>query len=128
MPHAALWVVQHAKTVYIAEIEEVSMPHAALWVVQQALYAASERSDEVSMPHAALWVVQPMGIGWIFIVLGSFNAARDCFVSPPPLLRGPPPPLTQGRLFVYGMPASLPDARDAGCCKVPSQRVGATVF
>ena len=57
-----------------------------------------------------------------------FNAARGCFLSPPPPLRGPPPPLAQGRLFVYGMPASLPDARDAGCCKVPSQREGATVF
>ena len=29
---------------------------------------------------------------------GSFNAARGCFLSPPPPLRGPPPPLAQGRL------------------------------
>ena len=27
-----------------------------------------------------------------------FNAARGYFLSPPPPLRGPPPPLTQGRL------------------------------
>ena len=55
-------------------------------------------------------------------MLISFNAARGYSLSPPPPLRGPPPPLTQGRLFVYGTSASLPDAQDAGCCKVPSQR------
>ena len=59
---------------------------------------------------------------------GGFNAARGYSLSPPPPLRGPPPPLTQGRLFVYGMPASLPDARDAGCCIVPSQREGLRYF
>ena len=53
---------------------------------------------------------------------GRFNAARSYSLSPPPPLRGPPPPLAQGRLFVYGTSASLPDAQDAGCCKVPSQR------
>ena len=58
----------------------------------------------------------------------SFNAARGYSLSPPPPLRGPPPPLAQGRLFVYGMPASLPDARDAGCCIVPSQREGLRYF
>ena len=57
-----------------------------------------------------------------------FNAARGYSLSPPPPLRGPPPPLAQGRLFVYGMPASLPDARDAGCCIVPSQREGLRYF
>ena len=57
-----------------------------------------------------------------------FNAARGYSLSPPPPLRGPPPPLAQGRLFIYGMSASRPDTRDAGCCKVPSQREGATVF
>ena len=30
--------------------------------------------------------------------LSGFNAARGCFLSPPPPLRGPPPPLAQGRL------------------------------
>ena len=60
--------------------------------------------------------------------LGGFNAARGYSLSPPPPLRGPPPPLTQGRLFSYGMPASLPDTRDAGCCKVPSQREGLRYF
>ena len=57
-----------------------------------------------------------------------FNAARGYSLSPPPPLRGPPPPLTQGRLFVYGTSASLPDAQDAGCCKVPSQREGLRYF
>ena len=57
-----------------------------------------------------------------------FNAARGYSLSPPPPLRGPPPPLAQGRLFIYGMPISLPDARDAGCCKVPSQREGLRYF
>ena len=57
-----------------------------------------------------------------------FNAARGYSLSPLPPLRGPPPPLAQGRLFSYGMPASLPDARDAGCCKVPSQREGLRYF
>ena len=61
-------------------------------------------------------------------VARSFNAARGYSLSPPPPLRGPPPPLAQGRLFVYGMSASLPDARDAGCCKVPSQREGLRYF
>ena len=58
----------------------------------------------------------------------SFNAARGYSLSPPPPLRGPPPPLAQGRLFVYGMSASRPDARDADCCKVPSQREGLRYF
>ena len=30
--------------------------------------------------------------------LSGFNAARGCFLSPLPPLRGPPPPLAQGRL------------------------------
>ena len=59
---------------------------------------------------------------------GGAHAARGYSLSPPPPLRGPPPPLTQGRLFVYGMPISLPDARDAGCCIVPSQCEGLRYF
>ena len=58
----------------------------------------------------------------------SFNAARGYSLSPPPPLRGPPPPLAQGRLFVYGTPASLPDAQNQDCCKAPSQREGLRYF
>ena len=88
----------------------------------------SRFSEYVSMPHAALWVVQPRGGIWLCLLTSGFNAARSYSLSPPPPLRGPPPPLTQGRLFIYGMSASLPDAQDADCCKVPSQREGSTVF
>ena len=50
------------------------------------------------MPHAALWVVQPRGGIWLCLLTSGFNAARGYSLSPPPPLRGPPPPLTQGRL------------------------------
>ena len=74
------------------------------------------------MPHAALWVVQPswelshlvarLGFnaargfvggaalhgGRHALFTASFNAARGYSLSPPPPLRGPPPPLAQGRL------------------------------
>ena len=46
-----------------------------------------------------------------------FNAARGYSLSPPPPLRGPPPPLAQGRLFSYGMSASLPDTQDLAAAK-----------
>ena len=34
----------------------------------------------------------------VYVKLVSFNAARGYSLSPPPPLRGPPPPLAQGRL------------------------------
>ena len=101
---------------------EVSMPHAALWVVQPDSYPESLVGVAVSMPHAALWVVQPswelshlvarLGFnaargfvggaalhgGRHALFTASFNAARGYSLSPPPPLRGPPPPLAQGRL------------------------------
>ena len=104
MPHAALWVVQPSILAFVNEQCEVSMPHAALWVVQQDL-------EQNRLPHFAC-----------------FNAARGYSLSPPPPLRGPPPPLAQGRLFVYGTPASLPDAQNQDCCKAPSQREGLRYF
>ncbi len=52
----------------------------------------------VSMPHAALWVVQLVIVVGIQLGHRRFNAARSYSLSPPPPLRGPPPPLAQGRL------------------------------
>ena len=69
------------------------------------------------MPHAALWVVQPRGGIWLCLLTSGFNAARGYSLSPPPPLRGPPPPLAQGRLFSYGMSASLPDTQDLAAAK-----------
>ncbi len=83
---------------------------------------------DVSMPHAALWVVQPGKWTKSWRRATGFNAARGYSLSPPPPLRGPPPPLTQGRLFIYGISASRPDTRDAGCREVPSQREGLRYF
>ena len=99
------------------------MPHAALWVVQPRL-------QQYPRVFQAWFQCRTRLCGWCSQkdsqrnsgMLISFNAARGYSLSPPPPLRGPPPPLTQGRLFVYGTSASLPDAQDAGCCKVPSQR------
>ena len=50
------------------------------------------------MPHAALWVVQPAQSKYVVWENQRFNAARGYSLSPPPPLRGPPPPLAQGRL------------------------------
>ena len=56
------------------------------------------------------------------------HAARGYSLSPLPPLRGPPPPLTHGRLFSYGISASLPDARNLDCHIAPSQREGLRYF
>ena len=107
---------------FLAESRNISFPRRC--------GGSGERSEPIGAPmlHAALFVVQPRGGIWLCLLTSGFNAARGCFLSPPPPLRGPPPPLAQGRLFIYGMSASLPDARDAGCCKVPSQREGLRYF
>ena len=128
MPHAALCVVQRTFLKGEYGLIEVSMPHAALWVVQPL--RGAEKSVQAGSFNSARGFVGGAALhgGRHALFTASFNAARGYSLSPPPPLRGPPPPLAQGRLFVYGMPASLPDARDAGCCKVPSQREGATVF
>ena len=152
MPHAALWVVQRL----IPSLTQIAIPsfNAARGFVGGAATASNTSMRGLSGFNAARGFVGGATLrrrylrrrtmvfqcrtrlcGWYSNVSrvaemarGGFNAARGYSLSPPPPLRGPPPPLTQGRLFVYGMPASLPDARDAGCCKVPSQREGATVF
>ena len=61
---------------------------------------SGERSEPIGapMPHAALWVVQLNRITFSSSSIAGFNAARGYSLSPPPPLRGPPPPLTQGRL------------------------------
>ena len=74
------------------------MPHAALWVVQRYSRTSPPLLLGVSMPHAALWVVQPTRVIRHSLAKGGFNAARGYSLSPPPPLRGPPPPLAQGRL------------------------------
>ena len=74
MPHAALWVVQPV-TGRFSKTRECSF-NAARGFVGGATWIASKRS------------VSPTG----------FNAARGYSLSPPPPLRGPPPPLAQGRL------------------------------
>ena len=80
---------------------------------------SGERSEPMGalMPHAALWVVQPCVLGQRSTRLRGFNAACSYSLSPPPPLRGPPPPLAQGRLFSYGMSASLPDTQDLAAAK-----------
>ena len=152
MPHAALWVVQlllnvlpfrsqtfQCRTRLCGWCNKVSSGQSLITALFQcrtrlcgwcSLDSSGEAvwNDDVSMPHAALWVVQRHSSVRSRLLWRSFNAARGYSLSPPPPLRGPPPPLTQGRLFIYGTSASLPDAQDTGCCKVPSQREGTTVF
>ena len=74
------------------------MPHAALWVVQQ--------KDRTFCPPAIVFQCRTRLYGWCNLIDSKnllpweqgFNAARGYFLSPLPPLRGPPPPLTQGRL------------------------------
>ena len=74
------------------------MPHAALLVVQQ--------KEEFKMAKRRIkFQCRTRLCGWCSNVSrvaemarGGFNAARGYSLSPPPPLRGPPPPLAQGRL------------------------------
>ena len=59
---------------------------------------------------------------------GKFQCRTWLFPFAPTTASRSPSPLAQGRLFIYGMSASRPDTRDAGCCKVPSQREGLRYF
>ena len=104
----------------------VSMPHAALWVVQPKERIASFVREEFQCrTRLCGWCRSSGGIA---TKRPGFNAARGYSLSPPPPLRGPPPPLTHGRLFSYGISASLPDARNLDCHIAPSQREGLRYF
>ena len=74
------------------------MPHAALWVVQ--LLPSRLHISAVPRFNAARGFVGGAATASNTSMRGlsGFNAARGCFLSPPPPLRGPPPPLAQGRL------------------------------
>ena len=98
MPHAALFVVQQVTVTPTSR--RSSSFNAARGFVCGAARSARFRTQDlgVSMPHAALWVMQPERSTPRTWMLPSFNAARGYSLSPPPPLRGPPPPLAQGRL------------------------------
>ena len=93
------------------------MPHAALWVVQP--FRGCSMGGKLLRFNAARGFVggAARSISPRTLYIARFNAARGNSLSPPPPLRGPPPPLAQGRLFSYGMSASLPDTQDLAAAK-----------
>ena len=120
----ALWACFSDRSVSGERNEPIGapMPHAALWVVQQGLLDLAYRSGEFQCrTRLCGWCSQSdlksafdqitfqcrtrLG-GWCSLLVltesasfvSCFNAARGYSLSPPPPLRGPPPPLAQGRL------------------------------
>ena len=142
MPHAALWVVQHCKSSFL------SLPNRSFQCRTRLCgwcsFEPSWRHRSVRCFNAARGFVGGAAIipHCAFTKLAKFqcrtrlcgwcsrgaHAARGYSLSPLPPLRGPPPPLTHGRLFSYGISASLPDARNLDCHIAPSQREGLRYF